>query len=184
MACNCNKCNPAKPCGCSDPAISNPCTYSDCSVGSERCAMVCCAECVSYCGTTFQVGTAGSIIKIETGERLDSIIQKMALMMSQGIGGCTSDDLHHAPYNVYAANITSNSAVILWNSESTATTQIEVFIDAGAGYVSAGTPVGPTVLQFALTSLTAATDYKVKLVSTDSLAATCDSVEILFTTLL
>ena len=24
MACNCNKCNPAKPCGCSDPAITNP----------------------------------------------------------------------------------------------------------------------------------------------------------------
>jgi len=167
MACNCNKCNPAKPCGCSDPAISNPCTYSDCSVGSERCATVCCTECVSYCGTTFQVGTAGSIIKIETGERLDSIIQKMALMMSQGIGGCTSDDLHHAPYNVYAANITSNSAVILWNSESTAT-----------GIV------GPTVLQLAISSLTTATDYKVKLVSTDSVAATCDSVEILFTTLL
>jgi len=183
MACNCNKCNPSKPCGCTDVALSNPCSYSDCSVGSERCATICCAECVSYCGTTFQVGTAGSILKIETGERLDSIIQKMALMMSQGIGGCTSDDLHHAPYNVYAANITSNSAVILWNNESTATTQIEVFLDSGVGYVSQGV-VGPTVLQLAISSLIAATDYKVKLVSTDSGAATCDSVEILFTTLL
>jgi hypothetical protein len=107
----------------------------------------------------------------------------MALMMSQGIGACTSDDLHHAPYNVYAANITSNSAVILWNNESTATTQIEVFLDSGVGYVSQGV-VGPTVLQLAISSLIAATDYKVKLVSTDSGAATCDSVEILFTTLL
>ena len=180
MACNCNKCNPNK-CGCSDPAITNPCTYTDCSVGNERCSEVSCAECVSYCGTSFQVGGAGTLIKIDTGERLDLIIQKLALMISQGVGACTSDDLHHAPYNVYAANITSNSAVILWNGESTETTQIEVFIDAGVGYVSAGT-VGPTVLQLALTSLTAATDYKVKLVSSAGVA-TCDSVEILFTTL-
>jgi hypothetical protein len=182
MACNCNKCNPAKPCGCSDPAITNPCTYTDCSVGSERCVDVQCAECVSYCGTSFQIGATGQIIKIETGERLDSIVQKLALMISSGVGACTADDVHHAPYNVYAANITSNSAVILWNGESTLTTQIEVFVDSGSGYVTAGT-VSPTVLQLALTGLVAATDYKVKLTSTDAGAATCDSVEILFTTL-
>ena len=182
MACNCTKCNPNKPCGCSDPALTNPCTYTDCSVGSERCADIQCAECVSYCGTSFQVGGVGTLIKIETGERLDSIIQKFALMISQGVGACTADDLHHAPYNLYAANITNNAAVIVWNGESTATTQIEVFVDSGSGYVSAGT-VAPTILQLALTSLVAATDHKVKLVSTDSLAATCDSVEILFTTL-
>tara|TARA_R110001632_G_scaffold230711_1_gene368430 strand:- start:376 stop:921 length:546 start_codon:yes stop_codon:yes gene_type:complete len=181
MACNCNKCNPNK-CGCSDPAITNPCTYTDCSVGSERCSEVSCTECISYCGTTFQIGTSGSLLKIETGERLDLIIQKMALMMSQGIGGCTSDDLHHAPYNLYAANVTNNGAMILWNGESTLTTQIEVFVDPGAGYVSAGV-VSPTVLQLALTGLVGATDYKVKLQSTDG-AVTCDSVEILFTTLL
>jgi len=182
MACNCNKCNPAKPCGCSDPAITNPCTYTDCSVGSERCVDVQCTECVSYCGTSFQVGTTGQVIKIETGERLDSIIQKLVLMLSSGVGACTADDVHHAPYNVYAANITSNSAVILWNGESTLTTQIEVFVDSGAGYVSAGI-VSPTVLQLAITGLVSATDHKVKLTSTDAGAATCDSVEILFTTL-
>ncbi len=181
MACNCNKCNPNK-CGCSDPAITNPCTYTDCSVGSERCSEVSCTECISYCGTSFQIGTAGSLLKIETGERLDLIIQKMALMMSQGIGGCTSDDLHHAPYNLYAANITNNSAMILWNGESTLTSQIEVLIDSGAGYISAGV-ASPTVLELALTGLVASTDYKVKLTSTDAGAATCDSVEILFTTL-
>lgn len=183
MACNCNKCNPSKPCGCSDPALTNPCTYTDCSVGSERCADAQCAECVSYCGTTFQVGGVGSLIKIETGERLDSIIQKLALMISEGVGACTADDVHHAPYNVYAANVTNNSAVILWNGESSLTTQIEVFADSGSGYVSMGT-VSATILELALTSLTSATDYKIKLVSTDSLAATCDSVEILFTTIL
>ena len=103
-------------------------------------------------------------------------------MISQGVGLCTADDVHHAPYNVYAANITNSSAMILWNGESTLTTQIEVFIDDGTGYISAGT-AAPTVLQLALTGLVSATDYKVKLTSTDALAATCDSVEILFTTL-
>lgn len=181
MACNCNKCNPNK-CGCSDPAISNPCTYTDCSVGSERCSEVSCTECISYCGTSFQVGEVGEIIKIDTGERLDLIIQKLALMISKGVGACTADDVHHAPYNLYAANITNNSAMILWNGESTLTSQIEVFIDPGTGYVSAGV-VSPTVLELALTGLVAATDYKVKLTSTDAGAATCDSVEILFTTL-
>ena len=181
MACNCNKCNPSK-CGCSDPAISNPCTYTDCSVGSERCSEVSCAECISYCGTSFQVGGVGQIIKIDTGERLDLIIQKLALMISQGVGVCTADDVHHAPYNLYAANITNNSAMILWNGESTLTTSIEVFIDDGTGFVSAGV-VSPTVLQLALTGHVSATDYKVKLTSTDASAATCDSVEILFTTL-
>ncbi len=183
MACNCNKCNTNKPCGCSDPALTNPCTYTDCSIGSERCAEVSCAECVSYCGTTFQIGSAGTLIKIETGERLDSIIQKLTLMVSQGVGACTADDLHHAPYNLYAASITNNSVVILWNGESTLTTQIEVFIDSGAGYVSAGI-VLPTILQLSIPSLLSATNYKVKLQSTDAGMATCDSVEILFTTLI
>jgi len=188
MACNCNKCNPNK-CGCSDPALTNPCTYTDCSVGSERCAEVSCAECISYCGTSFQVEgepmEAGGnfLLKVEQGERLDSIIQKLALMIAEGLGECTADNVHHAPYNVYAANITSNSAIILWNGESTLTTQIEVFVDSGSGYVSAGT-VSPAVLQLTLTGLTSATDYKVQLVSTDALAATCSSVEILFTTLI
>ena len=52
MACNCTKCS--QNCGCADTALTNACTYTDCSVGSERCSDVQCAECVSYCGTSFQ----------------------------------------------------------------------------------------------------------------------------------
>lgn len=164
MACNCNKCNPAKPCGCSDPALTNPCTYTDCSVGSERCDDIQCAECVSYCGTSFQVGIAGEILKIESGERLDSIVQKFALMLSQGIGVCTADDLHHAPYNLYADVIAANGFTLIWNGESTASTLLEVFTNDGGGYVSAGT-VLPTILQFNVTGLLAGVDYKVKITS-------------------
>ncbi len=183
MACNCDKCNPTKNCGCKDTALTNPCTYTDCSVGSERCADIQCAECVSYCGTSFEVGAPGTVIKIETGDRLDSILQKFSMILTQGLGACTSDDLHHAPYNVYAANITNSGFTVVWNGESTASTQIDVQVDSGSGYASVGI-VAPTVLQLAVTSLVADTEYRIKLVSTDALAATCDSVVIIVRTLL
>ena len=181
--CNCNKCNPTRGCGCADSPDRTPCSYSDCSVGSERCSDVQCAECVSYCGTSFQVGNSTEVIKIETGDRLDSIIQKFALMISQGVGACTADDVHHAPYNVYATAITNAGVTILWNAESTDTTSIGVWADPGTGYVLVDT-VAPTVLQSIVTGLTPATDYKIKLISTDALAASCDSVELIVATLL
>lgn len=188
MACNCNKCNPNKPCGCADSALHTPCSYTDCSVGSERCEDIQCAECVSYCGTAFQVveKQSGDIFKIDTGERLDMILQKLALMIVNGFGTCNADNVHHAPYNVYATNITKTTATILWNGESTLTTGISVYFDtviAPSGWVLANTtPVAPTVLTYQLTGLAPSTQYKIKLVSNDG-STLCDSVEILITTL-
>ena len=65
MACNCS--NNSSNCGCSDVALTNPCSYTDCSVGSERCEDIQCASCVSYCGTSFQIGDSGSKIVITSG---------------------------------------------------------------------------------------------------------------------
>ena len=113
MACNCTKCS--QKCSCADTAITNPCTYTDCSVGSERCDDIQSASCVSYTGTSFQIGATGSQIVITSGERLDSIIQKYATILSNGLGACTSADLQHDPYNVYAGTITKDSAEVLWN---------------------------------------------------------------------
>jgi len=186
MACNCNKCKPSKNCGCNDSSLTTPCTYSDCSVGSERCADIQCAECVSYCGSTFEVGNPSSLIQIETGERLDSIIQKFALMLSQGVGACTSNDLHHAPYNLFATNITSTSATIQWNNVSTDTQTLAVeYYDTTVGlpWLTATTGLPNTTLSYQLTTLTAASNYKVRVVSTDAGAATCTSVTIIFDTL-
>ena len=75
MACNCTKCS--NKCSCADTALTNACTYTDCSVGSERCNDVQSAACVSYTGTSFQIGDTNSKIVITSGERLDSIIQKV-----------------------------------------------------------------------------------------------------------
>ena len=54
MACNCSNCN-TDPCGCQDHGLTTPCTYTNCATGNERCDDVQCTECVSYCGTSFQV---------------------------------------------------------------------------------------------------------------------------------
>jgi len=187
MACECNKCNPTKNCGCADSPLNTPCSYTDCSVGSERCEDIQCAECVSYCGTSFQIGSSGLLIKIESGDRLDSIIQKLALLLSQGLGACTSDDLHHAPYNFYATLVTSTTLSLVWNGESSLTTGINVYVDNAVtptGWTLVNiTPIAPTVLTYDVTLLTPATPYKFKLESTDAGMAACDSVEILITTL-
>ena len=186
MSCNCNKCNPKKACGCYDTALHAPCSYTDCSVGSERCEDVQCAECVTYCGTSFQVVKGADVFQINEGDRLDMILQKLSLIMINGFGECNADNLHHAPYNVYATQITNTTATILWNAESSLTTGISVYYDtvlSPSGWVLANSvPVAPTVLTYMLENLTPATQYKIKLTSTDG-SEMCDSVEILITTL-
>ena len=107
-------------------------------------------------------------------------------MIVNGFGTCNAENLHHAPYNVYATNITNTKVDILWNGESTLTTGISVYFDtviAPSGWVLANTtPVAPTVLTYQLTGLAPSTQYKIKLVSNDG-STLCDSVEILITTL-
>lgn len=178
MACNCTKCNPNN-CGCNDSALTNPCTYTDCSVGSERCEDVQCSECVSYCGTSFQIGSTDEKIKIETGERLDSIIQKFALMLSQGVGTCTADDVDHAPYNLYATSITSTTVTIVWNGVSTLSAGTDVYYDSGSGAVLAASSIQAGTQTYTITNLNTNTPYTIYLQS-----GSCRSVEILITTLL
>ena len=179
-----NKCK--SNCGCSDNSVPMPCTYTDCGVGNERCSDIQCAECVSYCGTTFQVVTDSGNFKVEKGERLDSIIQKLVLATIKGFPGCSADNVHHAPYNLYAETIGSTSVNIVWNGESSETAGIDVQYDtliSPSGWVTANTvPVAPEVFKFEIKELAPSTNYKIKLVSTDG-SSTCDSVEILITTL-
>tara|TARA_R110001592_G_scaffold24949_3_gene95470 strand:- start:613 stop:1179 length:567 start_codon:yes stop_codon:yes gene_type:complete len=186
MACNCTKCD--QKCGCSDTALTNPCTYTDCSVGSERCTDIQCAECVSYCGTSFQIGDANARITIQSGERLDSIIQKYAMILANGLGTCTSNDVQHDPYNVYAGVITSSTVNVLWNGIWSSSTGFNIYIDtviAPSGWgtpVNGGTPIVTTISNYTISNLLASTAYKVKVVDNGNSAA-CKPLEILFTTL-
>jgi len=184
MACNCTKCS--EKCGCADTALTNPCTYTDCSVGSERCEDVQCAACVSYCGTSFQIGDTGAQIVITSGERLDSIIQKFAMILSNGLGACTSNDLQHDPYNVYAGTVTSSTAEVLWNGIWSNSTGLNIYYDtqvSPSGWTLANsTPIVTTVSNYKIENLVASTAYKVKVVDAGNSAA-CKPIEILFSTL-
>ena len=183
MSCKCSKCDPQNACGCTDSALTTPCTYTDCSVGSERCADVQCAECVSYCGTTFEVQQEGGdpIIRIETGQRLDSIIQQLTLIIAKGLGACTASNLHHAPFNLFATSITKDSAIIQWNNVSSLSSTFTVKNATTSSALS--TALASTIRSFTLTGLTPSTNYKIKVTSATSGGATCDSVVIDFTTL-
>ena len=184
MACNCTKCS--SKCSCADTALTNPCTYTDCSVGSERCDDVQSASCVSYTGTSFQIGDASARIVITSGERLDSIIQKYAMILSNGLGACTSSDLQHDPYNVYAGPITSSTAEILWNGVWSSSTGVNIYLDTqiapGGWILQNTTPIATTIFNLKLTNLTASTAYKVKVVDAGN-SASCKPIEILFATL-
>jgi hypothetical protein len=184
MACNCTKCS--SKCSCSDTALTNACTYTDCSVGSERCDDIQCAECVSYCGTTFQIGDANALLQISKGERLDSIIQKFAMILSNGLGACTSNDLQHDPYNVYAGVITGSTASVLWNGIYSSSTGINIYVDTqiapGGWVLQNNVPIVTTINNYIVTNLSASTAYKVKVVDAGNSAA-CKPIEILFSTL-
>lgn len=186
MACNCSKCNNNQPCGCSDSALTNPCSYTDCSVGNERCDSVCDAACVSYTGTGFQIGDANQLLSIDSGERLDSIIQKFASMIVNGVGSCNSDDVNHNPYNVYATAITSTGVTVVWNGISNLSTGHNVYFDNATtptGWQLVNTsPVAVSVFTQVVTALTPNTTYKIK-VETVGAPGSCKPIEIVFTTL-
>jgi len=184
MACNCTKCSQS--CGCADTALTNACTYTDCSVGSERCSDVQCAECVSYCGTSFQIGAALTRITITKGERLDSIIQKYAMILSNGLGACTSTDVVHDPYNVYGGLITSSTINVIWDGIYSGSSGFNVYVDTQvnpSGWVLQNSAViVPSINNYTISNLAASTAYKVK-VQDAGIGAGCKPLEILFSTL-
>lgn len=80
MGCGCNKINKRKcscqvPCGCEDKPITTclPCMTLPCNNG-DQCPETFSAGCVVYTGDTIVD------LNIQKGDRLDSIIQKMALL--------------------------------------------------------------------------------------------------------
>ena len=190
MACNCSNCN-TDPCGCQDHGLTTPCTYTNCATGNERCDDVQCTECVSYCGTSFQViGGSENVLKVVTGERLDQIIQKFALMIANGFGTGNADNVHHAPYNVYAEAITDTSITVVWNGISTGLTgdmELDIYVDSGGGYgvspVNANGINPSATTKFIITNLASDTEHKIKVQSKLNSADPQDSVELIVRTL-
>jgi hypothetical protein len=141
---------------------------------------------VSYCGTSFQIGSVAALLQISKGERLDSIIQKFAMILSNGLGACTSSDTQHDPYNVYAGIISSAAASVLWNGTWSSSVGVNVYYDtqiAPSGWTLANSaPIVTTINDYTITNLIASTAYKVKVVDAGNSPA-CKPIEILFSTL-
>lgn len=184
MSCNCTKCEPNK-CGCSDAALTNPCTYTDCGPSGERCQESLGAECVVWTGATSEViNGSGENFVISEGERLELILQRVMLVLADGLGACTSSTGFHAPWNLYFGTVTNNSIQILWAGEDPTTTSVSIEMDDAitpTGWVSQGTVTGG-VFQFTVGSLVANTAYKFRLVADDGVT-TCISVIIYKSTL-
>ena len=186
MSCNCKN-NYGTRCGCCDDnALSNPCTYTDCSVGNERCDDVQDAACVTYGGASFTIGEADALLAVDSGERLDSIIQKFANVLVNGIGACNSDDANHNPFNVYLKDIKATEVTVVWNGISNSSSGTNVYVDtqsAPAGWSLVNpSPVPLSTFTQKISGLTADTAYKVK-VETSSAPAGCKVMEVLFSTL-
>jgi len=188
--CTCGGVNPCPgqtPCGCNDTMLTSPCNYTDCGVGNERCDDVQCAECVSYCGTSFQVAGPNGLLAINSGERLDAILQKFALVIAKGLGACTSVNLHHAPYNLYAANITNSTVDIVWGGTSSLSVGLNVYYAINtptAVWIQANTTsISQLLNNYTISNLAPSTSYKIKVESINVTSNVCDSVEIIVTTI-
>ena len=182
MACgNCNTCNSSDPFGCQDHGLTTPCSYTDCiDPTTERCDEVTCAECVSWCGPTTEViNSEGENFVIQSGERLDSILQRMIHVLAQGLNPCTSSNSSlHAVQNVYVGAITTNSITIVWGGESSGTTGLEILHDTAitpTGWITSSTPTAPGVFNYTVTGLVPATEYKFRVDALDGVGS-CESV--------
>lgn len=182
---NCNNCNKISACNCKDYGLTTPCSYSECGIGSEKCESIQPVECTAYYGNTFQVETSNGILKISNGDRLDVILQKFALLFANGLGTCTADNLHHAPYGVKGEALSSTSMTIYWTGASVLSDSFNVYFkenDPLASYVQANTlPISNIASSFTLINLTPGTTYIVYVESIDIVLNTCNSVEILVT---
>jgi len=171
MACNnCNNtstdCNHLA-CGCADTSQTMPCTYTDCRKdGAESCDEVMCAACISYCAATFEASLGGEILQIAQGERLDRILQRIVLFMTNA--SCVAT----APQLVSLGDITTTSVEVEWSGvPSTATVDVQYKIPTSGGWTTAASGLASSTTSHIITNLTANSAYQFRVVN-----GSCSSV--------
>ena len=177
MACNnCNntstKCDNLS-CGCADTSQTMPCVYNDCSVkGAEQCEDIQCASCVSYCKDTFEASLGQNILQIANGERLDRILQRIVLFMSDA--NCITT----APQLVSLGVTTSTTIIVEWSGvPSGSTVSVEYKLPSSGGWTQAATGLTSSTVAHTITNLTAGTTYQFRVVN-----GSCSSVIVTGTT--
>ena len=107
------------------------------------------------------------------------------MILSNGLGACTSNDLQHDPYNVYAGTVTSSTISVIWSGIWSNSTGLNIYYDTQvtpSGWTLANaTPIVTTVSNYTITNLVASTAYKIKVVDNGNSAA-CKPIEILIST--
>tara|TARA_R100000988_G_C4000060_1_gene168424 strand:- start:152 stop:700 length:549 start_codon:yes stop_codon:yes gene_type:complete len=181
MACNICGNTKSSPCACRDHAMTTPCSYNNCDrkATTELCEDLQCAECVSYCQDNFCVtNTNGQTFCVNKGERLDFILQKMALFVKDP--ACWNSNIAH----IWADTVTNTTVKLMWSGVPTGTTSINVYYGtaAGAYILATSSPLGGGISEYELTGLNPSTAYKFKVAATTS-TATCDSVELFLSTI-
>ena len=186
MSCNCTKCSPNK-CSCKDSALTNPCSYTECPSTAERCDESVSPACVTWTGPETLVENAiGSTFVIQPGERLEQILQRMMLVLADGLDGPTHGNASshfHAPLNLYIGTITSSSIELLWSGEATGTTSLQIQYDTavGSSWLTAAT-LTAGVFKATISSLVAETKYKFRIIA-DNGSTQPESVIVFATTL-
>lgn len=175
----CNKCGHTKtsPCACKDHGLTTPCSYTECKrdATTEVCEDIQCAECVQWCQDTFCVTSGENTFCVNKEDRLDLILQRMALFIANP--GCVEGAISH----LFSGTIASTSVELFWTSIPTGTAGIKVYRALAAGaYTLAATLTG-TATTHTITGLTANTAYKFKVTAAVS-GTDCDSVEVYITT--
>ena len=188
---SCTKCK-STPCGCSDHGLITPCEPApDCSPGVETCDEITCAHCVSYCNDTFQISDPANgdiLFEITSGDRLDAILQKMALWMTQnGTPDCSTLIDNHAPLYVNVTNVTNTSAIVSWIGEApdSLSFQVEYKLVTNPATIlwTLSSTIGLGVGTGTITGLVPATQYLIRVGSVGP-SQDCESVEILIETLI
>ena len=179
MACNnCNNtssdCNNLA-CGCADTSQEMPCVYEDCRVkGAEQCEDIQCAACVSYCADTFEASLGGNILQIANGERLDRILQRLVLFMTNA--SCVAT----APQLVSLGANTSTTMIVEWSGVPTGSTvDVEYKLPSSGGWTTAVSGLTSSTVAHTITNLTAGTTYQFRVIN-----GSCSSVILTGTTAL
>ena len=169
----CNNCNNTDTdcnnlaCGCADTSLTMPCVYNDCRAkGAEQCEDIQCAACVSYCADTFEASLGSVVIQIAEGERLDRILQRLVLFMTDA--NCLST----APQLVSLGTTTTTSIIVEWSGVPTgALVDVQYKFPSSSGWTTAASGLTTSTVAHTITNLTAATTYNFRVVN-----GSCSSV--------
>lgn len=174
-SCKSNKCT-SNNCGCGDTALSMPPNFSNdptvCPPDSEPCSEVFDMACICYQGPDIVE------LDIQSGDRLDEILQKLILGVTDP-GCATFDDpaTCQSPINLLIANLTASTFTISWDTVPSALSYIVEFKEATSlTWLLNPTVVTPTVTDTVI-GLIADTVYDVR-VNAVCAAGTCYSLNI------